>query len=116
MKSVDTSVCQCPACRRRFDAINMAAKPLSQVKGRKLSVCFYCGGFLIEEGHTLRVITYTEFELLDDGVREELVLRRVAILEHWRKQPIAAHPTPQCSWAASDSAGEQIRARSRIGR
>jgi|SRR5215469_1051245 len=102
MKSSDASVCRCPACRHRFDTINRPAKPLSQVKGRELSVCCYCGVFLIEDGHTLRVMTYTEFDLLDHEVRAEIVLKRAAILDHWRKQPLAAQPKPAYSSAASE--------------
>lgn len=109
MMSVDASLCQCPACRRRFDATNTPVNPLSQVNGRELSVCFYCGGILVGEGRALRVITYTEFDLLDEGIRAELVRKRVAILDHWRKQPLEAHPKPQCSSRVGDSEGAQIR-------
>lgn len=108
--SLDTSLCQCPACRRRFDAANISTKPLSQVEGKEVSVCFYCGCYLVDEAHTVRVITYTEFDLLDEGLRAELILRRVAILDHWRRQPIEAHPKPECSSAAGDPEDGRIRA------
>lgn len=110
MMNVDTSLRQCPACRRRFDDITIPAQTLSQVERREFGTCFYCGVFLVEEDITLRVMTYTEFDLLDEGVRSELVRRRVAILDHWRKQPLEAHPKPQCSSARSDFACDRIRA------
>lgn len=112
MVSVDISLCRCPACRRRFDAIDGPAKLLFQVKRREIWVCFYCGCFLVAEGLRLRVITYTEFDLLDERIRAELVGKRIAVLDHWRQQPLKAHPKPQCSWVAGNSETAQIRVES----
>jgi hypothetical protein len=40
---------------------------LSQLKGRKLSLCFYCGGYLVDDGIALRVLMYTEVDRIDEG-------------------------------------------------
>ena len=59
-------------------------------------MCFYCGGYLVDDGTAVRVLMYAEFDQLDEGARAVLIRNRDVVLEYWRKQPLTAHPKPHC--------------------
>ena len=66
---------RCPAWFRRPDTIKIPVvqERLPQLKGRKLSLCFYCGSYLLEDETALHVVTYAEFGCLGEGARAVLV-------------------------------------------
>lgn len=88
----------CPICSRGLETtkVPVLQERLPQRKGKTLSQCFYCGGYLVQDGASLRVMTYSEFSILEEGDRAVLTRNRDAVLRYWRKQPLAAHPKPHC--------------------
>jgi hypothetical protein len=66
---------RCPAWFRWPDTIKIPVvqERLPQLKGRKLSLCFYCGSYHLEDETALRVVTYAEFGCLGEGARAVLV-------------------------------------------
>lgn len=73
-------------------AVTVVQERLSELKRRKLSLCFYRGGYLLEDETALRVVTYAEFGCLGEGAHAVLVRNRDALLRYLAQAAFGGAP------------------------
>lgn len=88
MSAMRTPEHHCPSCNASIDAISDSSNEDKTPKPGDISVCLYCGSFLILlENFKPRLMFLNEIEILDDETRIQLIRIRRAIQRVHSKSP-----------------------------